>query len=145
MKAYSTKGIVAIAYTLVSVIGIILWIINPSETMIHFFGASSMIYCFLIAMSLGRCLVSYFALGWVVSYLPAIFVCSIIAIKRKNYIPFSATIVLELIVSLLMIGIKVYLKNYDSLPIALFGLGFRSVLCYSIIRIIRNMNSDTIE
>ena len=142
MKTYDKKRLIVIAYTLILVLSIIIWFICPSETMIHFFNACSMIYCFLIAMALGRCLVSYLALGWAASFLPVVFICSIIAVKKKNYIPFSAVIALELMISLVMIAIKIYLKNYNSLSVALVGLVFRSILCYGIIRA---LNSNTIE
>lgn len=106
--------------------GIVLWRICP-ET-VHFIGASSIVYAFLIALGTGRGLIAFFALGWIFIFIIAGIVCYVFAMRRGFLLPIKVLAGLELIASLLCIAFKLFIKNYIDLKLAFWGLAVRTLL-----------------
>lgn len=127
------KQSLVLLYTAIIILSIVFWIIHPTD-IIHFVGASSLAYAFLIAMAIGRCFTSFLLLAWIPLFLIGIIICCLIAIKKKKYSCFSVTIGLEILVSLLLVLVKLFvLGNTYSITILVIGLLVRSIICGGII------------
>ena len=116
-------------YMLLILLNVALWI--PFHNIVHYFGASSLIYAFLFAVSGISLVLSYFSILWMIAFPVGIVVCFLIAIVKKYYVPFYVAVAVELFVSLVFLVIKLFIHNYTDIFQASIGLVIR-VLFFAI-------------
>ena len=131
MNKYNSR-LLAICHTYILSIflGIILWIPFPKS--IHFFGASSVFYAFLLAVSRISSALTFFSITWIVLFSIGIVACFLIARVSNYYKPFICVIVIELAVSLVFLIIKLSLQNYADLLAAFIGLIMRILFFFAL-------------
>ena len=132
MKHACNKHIMENLYIILTVIGLILWLIEPDS--VHFLGASSVAYVLLLVLTSDYRLL---ALGLCI-YLIAFFIMFIISVyklsKGKLKLLYSL-VCIDLIVSSSLIVYKVCTQNLNSLLIASAGLVIRWAYCIWMFRV----------
>ena len=111
MKGNYKKLVVIIIYILSVILGSVLWMIYPSN-LVHFFGASSVVYSFVLATSLGRCLTSYLLLAWIILFPLFLLVSFLTAKKKQSYTLFIISAGVELVVSIVQLVLKALIAGY---------------------------------
>ena len=128
MQKYSFNSIRIInLYVILTLLALLLWI--PFPAIIHFMGASSLLYAFLFAVGVGKCWASYVAIAWIPVFCVGLVFSCCVARKYLKHIPFCIIAGLELIVTLFFILFKVVGGNNNQLVIMLLGFIVR-IVCY---------------
>lgn len=122
-KNCSRQLIICCIYLVSILLGIVLWF--PFPNTIHFFGASSLFYAFLLAISSVSSALTFLSISWIIVFSVGIIVCFLIAKRKDYYVPFFFAIAIEIVVSLAFLVIKIVLRNYTDLLLSFVGLTIR--------------------
>lgn len=136
MNANSKKIFIIIIYILSVILGSLFWTIYPSD-LVHFFGASSLVYSFVLATSLGRCLTSYLLLSWIVLFPLLLIVSFFIAKKKKSYALFIISAGVELVVTALQLALKYFIAGTFLFFFMTFAFFVKCCCYYGITRLLR--------
>ena len=131
---------IEIAYLLVVGCGLIIWIFHNDLS--HFFGASSILYALLFAISSEDRIIGMLVLSWIPVFIVGLCISLIYAYKYNNHTPFLVIVAFELIVSAFFITIKIIDQNYVSLGAMRGGGGVRTLLfCGTLIYVTKGICS----
>ena len=122
-KSCSRQLIICRMYLFSILLSIVLWFLFPNS--IHFFGASSLVYAFLSAISRVSSALTFLSISWIFVFSVGIIVCFLIAKRKDYYVPFFFALAIELVVSLAFLVIKIVLRNYTDLLLSFVGLTIR--------------------
>lgn len=122
-KNCSRQLMICCIYLFSILLGIVMWFPFPDS--IHFFGASSLFYAFLLEISRVSSALSFFSVSWIIVFSVGIIACFLIARKKDYYVPFFFAIAIEIGFSLVFLVIKIVLRNYTDLLLAFAGLATR--------------------
>ena len=115
----------ATIYLILTVIGIILWL--PIPEIIHFTGASSLVYAFLFGVAYNS--FALIALLWILFLVINLIVWYIYGIKNNKFFPFFIIVGIDLMASIGCICFKVFIANYTDLLVVTVGCAIRLVYC----------------
>lgn len=134
LKKYMVRATLWIhLYIITTFVGLLSFFMPPyglfaflSENFVYFTGASSVVCAFMLGVTMGSKWVAIFAIIWIFAFLISLIVSYYIALKKHETFPFFVVAGLDLVASILVIGIKtLILRDYYGISQFVVALLFR--------------------